>query len=272
MCKLNRASKPNLPKVHLHRGAGKLIDPALHTKVEELIPNLHLQSTEDGGVDLGTQNDLLALADLVLHGGRDGVGLGLGQRVGADDGSADLAAAGLHELAVRVDDLGCLGEAGVAGQRRHEVEGDVGHLSGEHVGDGLLLVVAGDEGIFQELRKGRAGGGRVGDGEELALDLVELAGFGRRGVDGVGVAGVQAVELEGRPVGGVVQGGSGSGVRSAGGRSGGGAGQQGGGGGEHVGVWGLAVGVVFWSRYHGEFAPKTQDVSVLERYRRISAR
>lgn len=66
----------------------------------------------------------------------------------------------------------------------------------------LGLVGAGDEGIFEELTKGRGGLGRLLNGEEFGFDLFEGVGFGGGDVGGVGVARVEAVEIEGGFVGG----------------------------------------------------------------------
>jgi len=89
----------------------------------------------------------------------------------------------------------------VASKSGHEVHGYGIGLSLEHILDLLGLEIATDEGIFEEGCEflGRFGG--VFDGEEFALNLFEGVGFGGSGEGSVGVASVEAVEVNGGTVG-----------------------------------------------------------------------
>mmetsp|Transcript_4871 Transcript_4871/g.10763 ORF Transcript_4871/g.10763 Transcript_4871/m.10763 type:complete len:269 (-) Transcript_4871:30-836(-) len=254
---------PSLPKClsnfhppPLHRHSRNLLDPAAHAQIQKLVPDLNLQSPQNGGIHLAAQHHLGPLGKLPLHGIGHGLCLRLGQRLGRNDGRLHLPPLGLHELDVVVHDGVDGGQTRVARQSRHEIHRDGGEFVAQHFLDLLRLGVARDERVFEEGLEGGGGGGGGADGEELGFHGGEGGGFGGGDVCGVGVAGGEAVEVEGGFVG---VGGGGHGAGGLGEGGGGAAEGFGGGVGEHgaffFGCWlalnrWVAVVVCFWLEIH----------------------
>mmetsp|Transcript_28335 Transcript_28335/g.53482 ORF Transcript_28335/g.53482 Transcript_28335/m.53482 type:complete len:289 (-) Transcript_28335:116-982(-) len=180
-----------------------LLNPTPNTQIQKLVTNLNLKSPHDARIHLRLQHHLRPLGKLALHRLAHRRRLSLVERIRRDDGRLDLPALRLHLLHVRIGDAHDGVETRIAGQRGHEIEGDGRGLALEKLLYLLRLEVAADEGIFEEGCELLGVFGGCLDGEELGFDLFEGVGFGGGDVSGVGVTGVEAVEVEGGTVGGL---------------------------------------------------------------------
>jgi len=158
----------------LERCSGDFFDLGLDGKIEELVTNLDLDSSNDGGIDLRANHNFGGSLGSRLDGGGDSIGLPLGERIRADDGRVDFSTLGLHQGPKDVGDLGKFRETGVSGQGFAQIRGDQRDvLFRQQCLDLGGLIVSGNQRVFQKAGKGRGFGGGLGKTIELRLDLVE---------------------------------------------------------------------------------------------------
>mmetsp|Transcript_40559 Transcript_40559/g.73102 ORF Transcript_40559/g.73102 Transcript_40559/m.73102 type:complete len:232 (+) Transcript_40559:246-941(+) len=185
----------------LHHSPTNLLNPTTHTQIQKLIPNLNLKPPHNIRVHLRLQHNLRARRKLTLHRLLHRSLLTLIERIRRDDGRLHLPTLGLHLHNVRINNTSNGVKTGIARKGGHEVHGHRGGLSLQQFLHLLGLEIPADEWILQEGGEGLGFFGGGLDGEEFGLDLFEGFGFGGGDVGGVGVTGVEAVEVEGGAVG-----------------------------------------------------------------------
>ena len=117
--------------------------------------------------------------------------------LGRGDGNLDLTAVSAHQGAVRVDDLDGIVETAILSQGVKEVLGQVVVLaSGEHLVDSALLLDTVDGGVLKELTELGVLLDNTLDLLQVSLDSIQGLLLGSSGVQGSGVATLNAVENE----------------------------------------------------------------------------
>mmetsp|Transcript_500 Transcript_500/g.471 ORF Transcript_500/g.471 Transcript_500/m.471 type:complete len:221 (+) Transcript_500:271-933(+) len=195
---------PNISNHGNLRGcAADGINLVSNTEVQKLISNLHLQSSQNRWVNFGTQNNLLILSNLYLHGSLYSSLLGLCQRISRNDCSLNLSTLCLHELAVSVRNLRGIGQTGVSSKNHHKIQGYNADLSLEHLLNSLLLLITADKRILQKrLESWGVGSGKF-NSSKLVLNGLEHVSLGSSSEGGIGIPSLQSIKTNGGSVGSI---------------------------------------------------------------------
>mmetsp|Transcript_15194 Transcript_15194/g.25660 ORF Transcript_15194/g.25660 Transcript_15194/m.25660 type:complete len:208 (+) Transcript_15194:95-718(+) len=167
------------PKIiqYLNSSPSNLLNPTSHTQIQELIPNLNLQPSQNTRINFTLQHNLGTSRELTLHRILHRSSHCLIQRLRTNNSSLNLPPLGLHKLNECIRNPHNGTKTSITRQHRHQVQSDRGCLSLEHILDILGLVITRDQWVFEEGRKSLGCGGRVFNGKEFGFDLVECVGF-----------------------------------------------------------------------------------------------
>ncbi|VEU35921.1 unnamed protein product [Pseudo-nitzschia multistriata] len=141
--------------VYLDGSSRDFFDARFDRQIQELISDLNLDSANNRRIDLGADNNLRCSLGGSLDRSRYVSGFFLGQGIGTNDGSLNLAPLGLHECGKRISYLGKLVETGISGHGRAEIRSDFRNILflEERLNLGRFFV-PGNQGIVKESSKG----------------------------------------------------------------------------------------------------------------------
>jgi hypothetical protein len=132
-----------------------LLDLRGDGKVNESIADLNLEAANNGRVNLGVEDKLLAVSEGLEGLGKSG-DLLLGKGCGGDNGSGSFAAFGHHKLVECVGDLGGGAEAAILGEHVEEGGGDLVVIAGlRDSRDVAGLALAVKSGVVEEVSESR---------------------------------------------------------------------------------------------------------------------